>query len=123
MFFSYYRVKKNPFPNKVVFKSKSVDNGVKAISAILGDHYPEFKGKTCFVHFPGVVAAAWKAACLLVVPETTAKKMAFYSDPAEGLLGDVDAGVLSELIGGLCEEGRLVLSEYKGRLILLGRVY
>lgn len=92
-------------PPQIVFKSKQVDNGVKAISAILGDHYPEFKGKTCFVHFPGIVSTAWRAACLIIVPEKTARKMAFYADPAEGLLKDIDATVLSDRVGGLCAEG------------------
>ncbi|CAD7965341.1 unnamed protein product [Amoebophrya sp. A120] len=88
----------------VIFKDRSVDQGVKAISKILGDHYPEFKGKTCFVNFPDIVALAWKAAALLLVPEKTAKKLAFLGKgDLLPLLDDVPAHVLSSKLGGLVE--------------------
>ncbi|CAD7948559.1 unnamed protein product [Amoebophrya sp. A25] len=88
----------------VVFKDKAVDRGVKAISKVLGDHYPEFKGRTCFVNFPGIVALAWKAAALLIVSEKTANKMDFlgYQDLLP-LLADVPPSQLSDRLIGLAD--------------------
>eukprot|EP00392_Amoebophrya_sp_AT5.2_P014503 g14660.t1 len=80
----------------------TVDQGVKAISKVLADHYPEFKGKTCFVNFPDVVELAWKAAALLLVPEKTAKKLAFLGGSnLLPLLDDLSALDVDERLGGL----------------------
>jgi hypothetical protein len=63
----------------VLFQPPELKSSIKAISKVMGDHYPEFKAKSIFCNFPKTFSVLWNTFSIFV-PAATRAKMAFLSE-------------------------------------------
>lgn len=87
----------------LISREESVTEGMKKIAKVLGDHYPEFKGKTCFVNIPSFFASMANTFAFAFMSARTRDKTRFMSTDLLPLLDDVPPQHLVEGVGGLAD--------------------
>jgi hypothetical protein len=84
-------------------RDPAVSEAMKQIAVVLGDHYPEFKGKSCFVNIPSFWAGLANTFAAAFMSERTRSKTRFLSSDLLPLLEDVEPQHLVEQVGGLAD--------------------
>merc|ERR1712194_276471 len=72
-----------------------------AVSKVFSEHYPEFKGKTMFINFPGVFAKPFQAFALLLPPRTRMKFVILGKDEHYALFEHITPDLIPDTLGGL----------------------
>ena len=71
-----------------IFQDKKIRAGVQQLSKVMGNFYPEFKGRTIFMNFPAIFTAMWSVWATFV-PAKTRSKMIFIGSPDGGKVLDI----------------------------------
>eukprot|EP00930_Biecheleria_cincta_P045032 TRINITY_DN31033_c0_g1_i2.p1 TRINITY_DN31033_c0_g1~~TRINITY_DN31033_c0_g1_i2.p1 ORF type:complete len:498 (+),score=95.28 TRINITY_DN31033_c0_g1_i2:39-1532(+) len=85
----------------LLFKTPEVKAGVAAMTKVFSDHYPETKGKTIFVNFPGVFSKLFQAFSVFIPERTRKKFLILAEDDQEGLFRQISPTKVPEALGGL----------------------